>query len=62
MSRLRMLEGLARLQSDPASFDEAFAEAAAEQKDPLIQEMLEKAPAAVKHALVQGPPPQGGEE
>ena len=62
LSRLRMLEALARMQSDPTSFDEAFAEAAAEQKDPLLREMLEQAPAAVKHALGQGPPPQVEEE
>ena len=62
MSRIRMLEGLARLQSEPASFDEAFAEAAAEQEDPLLREMLEKTPAALKHALDKGPSPQDGAE
>lgn len=62
MSRIRMLEGLARLQADPSAFDEAFAEAAGEEQDPLIREMLEKSPGALKHALGHGPPPQDGEE
>jgi hypothetical protein len=53
MSQSRLLAGLGQAQASPETFDEDFAEAAKRAKNPVVKDVLEKAPDALKQALAK---------